>query len=364
MNAGSALAAWHEVADSHPAARTTTVHVCKAPDPRAAASDALKARLALEPLHERVYDKFVSSGGWSGWRVAAPAKLAGRWLYTRPAVEGAGTWPPLTWLDCLARYDGDDDDTAGDDHSERDGVGIAGDDDAGWEERMRRDLAVAAALAAAMGTGGEMDPFPGAGRRIGGEVIKTTLADIRDTYAAEGPGTRIEPRGLAAVSTKIGVRRATEHLVEPHFIDRAEAWLRDRAANGATLDETDRLELRLLSVLEGPRFITLMGCCALAAMCELDPEAAELWYRTGGGCFGHPDIRQYTALAREHLPEPPPPAGGGVKRKPGRADKEGSDKARLVHCGAPTLTGSICRHKVSPAAAACPAGHPQSSRPA
>ena len=363
MISGGVTVAWHEVTDSHPAARTTAVHVCRARDPRSAAAVALETRLKLEPLQKRSHDRFVLAGGWSGWRVSSPEELIGKWIYTRPAEDGVGSWPPRTWLDCLKRYDRNicaTDSTLGNDSSDGEGD---------WEERMRRDFAVAAAMTEALGTDSPMDPFLGTGPRIGGEVLKAALEDIRSTYKAEGPGTRVEPRSLSAVSTKVGARRATEHLVEPHFIDRAERWLRDRAAAGDPLGETDRLEMRLLDMLKTPSLSELAGCCAMAAMCELDPEAAELWYRTGGDCSGHPDIRQYAALARERLPEPAPSSepsavsSGGRRRKPRKTDKGIAAKARLVHCGAPTLTGSVCRHRVSSATPACPAGHPQNLRP-
>ena len=338
------------------------VRVCAGDAPRAAAA-ALDAPVKLAPLPGRGGDRFTRSGGWTGWRVEMPARIAGMWIYTRRATSGSHSWPPLTWWDCIARHESlaraggppaaDPSDALSDTGT---GTGT-GSGDIACEQRMERDQTVAGALLAAMGTGGAMDPFPWAGPRVGTEVLSAVVSDMRATYAADGPGTRVEPRGLSAVTTKVGVLRATEHLVEPHFIDRAERWLAGLAAAGESLPETDRLELRLLEALERPGLTKLLGFCAMAQMCDLDPAAARLWYRTGGDCSGHPDIRSYAVWARQELPALPP-----QRRKPARkpARKTPADaRARLVSCGAPTLTGSICRHKVSPATPACPAGHPR-----
>ncbi|MDE0195571.1 MAG: hypothetical protein OXP08_08475 [bacterium] len=342
----------YEVADSHPAARTTVIRRCAGTGPAEAASVTLRHQVTLEPLAADACDWFVRDGGWSGWRVSARDGLAGRWVYTRPVDAEPEAWPPETWQDCVARYE-----RCARRHTARAG---AGDGDGGWRARLERDLAVAAAMMDAMGTADPMNPFDLVDDRIGAGVLKATIADIGATYRSDGPGTRIEPRGLSAVLTKVGVPRATRHLVEPHFIDRAEAWLCEQAAAGASLGETDRLEQRLLGLMTDRDFVCVAGFCALAAMCELDPDAAVLWYRTGGDCSGHPDIRSYAAQARRHLPLPPP-----VQRKPAPAGKNPargtgrSKPRRLVHCGAPTLTGSVCRHKVSPSTKACPAGHEQ-----
>ena len=352
---------WYEVADSHPAARTTMIHRIDGPSPAKAAAAVLDRNVALDPLTQDIYrDRFVLDGGWDAWRVSAPGGLRGRWVYTRPIkVEQSDMWPPRTWQDCVARYE-----RRGRDNP----IGIGPDEDAdsggSWQRRLARDKTVAAAMMRAMGTGDPMNPFFLVNDGISQGVLKATILDMRVTYRREAPGTRIEPRALRALLTRIGIRRATDHLVESHFIDRAEQWLYEQSAAGVRSEELDRLERRLLTMMGNRDFVRLARCCALASMCDLDPEAAELWYQTGGDCSGHPDIRAYAAQARQWLPLPPAPRRKAAAAQARSSHSGASDggAGRLVRCGAATLTGKVCRHKVSPSTERCPAGHANSAR--
>ena len=345
---------WYEVADSHPAARTTLVRRLDSPDPRRAAAAALDRSLRLEPLHPTVHDRFTLAGGWRAWRVSAPARLSGRWVYIRPVdVERSEAWPPRTWGDCVARYESR---VLGEGGANGGANGGAPAAPAGsWQRRLRRDRAVVSEMLRSMGADSPMNPFCLVNGSISRGVLKATIEDMRSTYASSGPGTRIEPRALRTLLTRIGIRRATDHLVERHFIDRAEEWLYQQSLAGVRIEEVDRLERRLLQMMRDGDFVWLARCCAISAMCDLDPEAAELWYATGGDCSGHPDVREYAARARERLPAPAPRRAR--RGRPAGDPAEARGGGRLVRCGAPTLTGAVCRHKVSPTTKSCPAGH-------
>ena len=59
---------WHEVADTHPAARTHVIHKCNETDHISAAAATLGVSVALVPLSLEAHDRFVREGGWSAWR--------------------------------------------------------------------------------------------------------------------------------------------------------------------------------------------------------------------------------------------------------------------------------------------------------
>ena len=368
LGGGSALTAatlqWYEVADSHPAARTTMIRRLDSPDPGRAAAAALDRSLKLEPLCPTVHDRFVLAGGWRAWRVSTPEKLSGRWVYIRPVdVEQSDAWPPRTWQDCVVRYESRAADSAdGGEPPEGSRDADSAPDSLTWESRLQRDRAVVSEMLQAMGTDSPMNPFCLVNHSISRGVLKATIEDMRVTYSTSGPGTRFAPRALCTLLTRIGIRRATDHLVEPHFLDRAEPWLHEQHQARVRLEEADRLERRLLQMMRDGDFVWLARCCAIAAMCELDPKAAALWYRTGGDSSGHPDVRAYAALAREHLPPPARPprrrrAPASRRRAAAGRTAAGREPGRLVRCGAVTLTGAVCRHKVSASTSSCPAGH-------
>lgn len=296
----------YEIADSHPAARTTLISQQISSDPEKAAAGTLDRELELEPLSTSLYDRFVLAGGWRGWRVSKPESLIGKWVYTRPVnVESPDIWPPRVWKDCVARYEmykpGVLDEASGSGMSNGRYVPAGKNIDIDWRYRLARDQVIVEEMIEAMGTTHPLDPFCSVSQTIGRGVLRTTIEDMGDTYRFESPGTRIEPRALCVLLTQIGVRRATEYLVSSHFIDRAELWLYEQAEAGVSRKELDRIELRLLKLMNDRGFIWVARCCAIATMCGLDPTAAELWYQTGGDCSGHPNIRTYAAQVRERL---------------------------------------------------------------
>lgn len=321
MIASSETETWYEVADSHPAARITSICRQNSSDPGKAAAKVLSRALKLEPLCTTLYDRFVLEGGWHGWRVLAPKRLVGRWVYTRSVhAERSAMWPPKIWQDCIARYELEtqqkavlavnSDPKSGDlsansvlrsDSKLSNSDGYAQTGHTSWKQRLNRDTAIVEAMITAMGTDSFLNPFCLLDHNIGRGVFKTTIEDLCCSYRGEGPGTRITPRALRMLLTQIGIRRATEYLVETYFINRAELWLHKQAEAGAELEELDRLEKQLLRLMDDRLFVWVARCCAIAAMCELDPDAAVLWYKTGGDSSGHPNIRTYSAQVREHL---------------------------------------------------------------
>ena len=366
---------WYEIADSHPAARTTIIHRHSSPDPRTAVGVALNHTVTLEPLNELMHDQFVLGGGWRGWRVTAPESLGGRWVYTRPVDEYAkrvesGIWPPRVWQDCVARYE-----SRGLQSSTRrvtkhgngntsNGVYNLQASDKDWYGSLLRDQAITKAMIDAVGTENPLNPFCGIGHSISRNILKPTIVDLCSSYVPERPGTRIEPRSLRMLLTQIGIRRATESLVESHFVGHAELWLYEQAEAGAQRDETDQLERYLLKILRDRSFVWVVRCCAIAAMCGLDSKAAELWYKTGGDCSEHPDLRRYATHVREYLPVSLPQTEGASDPEKGfrstvtPAVSSSVKRELLTYCGATTLTGAVCRHKISPTTKRCPAKHP------
>lgn len=366
---------WYEIADSHPAARTTIIHRRSSPDAKTAVAVALNHAVTLEPLNELMHDRFVLGGGWRGWRVTTPESLGGRWVYTRPVDEHveqveSEVWPPRVWQDCVARYE-----NRGlqpsihpamtqDNGNASNGVYSLQTSDKDWHSSLLRDQAVTNAMIDAVGTENPLNPFCQIGHSISRSILKPTIVDLCSSYTVEEPGTRIEPRSLRMLLTQIGIRRATENLVESYFAGHAEFWLYEQAEAGARRKETDELERYLLRILRDRSFVRVVRCCAIAAMCRLDSKAAELWYKTGGDCSEHPDLREYASCVREHLPVSPPQTED--TSNPGRSSRSivppvvssSVKKDLLTYCGTTTLTGAVCRHKISPTTKRCPAKHP------
>ena len=366
---------WYEIADSHPAARTTIIHRHSSPDPKTAVAVALNHAVTLEPLNELMHDQFVLGGGWSGWRVTTPESLGGRWVYTRPVDEhvkrvGSEVWPPRIWQDCVARYKSLSlrlstyHTTTQNNGDVSNGIYNLQAGGKEWHSSLLRDQAITKAMIDAMGTENPLNPFCQIGHSISRNILKPTIVDLCSSYMAERLGTRIEPRSLRMLLTKIGIRRATESQLESYFAGHADLWLYEQAQAGAQHKETDQLERYLLKILRDRSFVWVARCCAIAAMCRLDTKAAELWYKTGGDCSEHPDLRKYAAYVRKHLPIPLPQVEGSSNPEKSfrsavpPATSSSIKKELLTYCGATTLTGAACRHKISPTTKRCPAKHP------
>ena len=377
---------WHEVADTHPAASTHIIYKCNEADHVSAASATLGVPVTLVPLSIAAHDKFVTAGGWSVWRVESQSDFNGRWIYTRQ-VEGAYvSWRPTTWKECVERYE---------QHIQK---SLAS--NAGWKKRMQRDCAVVDAMVNALGTTDPMNPFEelataydltkttdaktttnakstkttntkttNANKTMEESIFKAAVQDVINIYKSDGPGSRAYPRGLAMIHDPVGFQRCVGDLVELAFSKRADAWIEASANAGASLTETDEIEWQLMEIMDDGAFVTLASCMAIGVLCKIDPEAAQMWYETGGDCAGHPKLETYCAEARTsftnklHAMASLASADSRLASAAYLSDLDKDDPAgKLLRCGAPTVSGAICMHKVSAASKTCPAGHIQRHR--
>ena len=371
-NTKAATMVWHEVADTHPAASTHIIHKCNEVDHIRAANVTLGVPVTLVPLSIAAHDKFVIDGGWSVWRVESQSDFNGRWIYTRQVEGTYVSWRPTTWKECVERYE---------QHVQK---SLA--PNAGWKKRMERDCAVAAAMVNALGTTDPMNPFEelataydmdtttnksaDTNKSLEESVFKAAVQDVLAIYKSDGPGSRAYPRGLAMIHDPVGFQRCVSDLVELAFSKRADEWIEASANAGADLSETDELEWQLMEIMDDGVFVTLASCMTIGELCRIDPEAAQLWYETGGDCAGHPKLDTYCAEARTRSANKMyanSSAASTDSRFASAAyinnDIDKDDPAgKLLRCGAPTVSGAICMHKVSAATKTCPAGHIQRHR--